>query len=46
MNIRNAFTNEVNHIRTQRIKAYSEHAKAVSEEHWQALKQINLRCDK
>ncbi|MCL7749777.1 GNAT family N-acetyltransferase [Halalkalibacter alkaliphilus] len=39
MKIRNALSDEVQYIRTQRIEAYSEHAKVVSEEHWQALKQ-------
>ncbi|MCM3653783.1 GNAT family N-acetyltransferase [Metabacillus litoralis] len=39
MNIRDALKDELYHIRKQRIHAYSEHAEAVSEEHWQALKQ-------
>jgi ribosomal protein S18 acetylase RimI-like enzyme len=39
MNIRDALKDEVPYIREQRITAYSEHAKAVSSEHWQALKQ-------
>lgn len=38
MNIRNALKNELPTIRQQRIKAYSEHTKAISDEHWQALK--------
>jgi ribosomal protein S18 acetylase RimI-like enzyme len=39
MKIRNALSDEIQYIRTQRIEAYSEHAKVVSDEHWQALKQ-------
>ncbi|MDT8859661.1 GNAT family N-acetyltransferase [Alkalihalobacillus sp. MEB130] len=39
MNIRNALPNELNYIRNQRMNAYSEHAQAISEEHWKALKQ-------
>ncbi|MFE8702849.1 GNAT family N-acetyltransferase [Cytobacillus sp. FJAT-54145] len=38
MIIRNATIDEVSFIREQRIKAYSEHSKAISDEHWQALK--------
>ncbi|MFC0557589.1 GNAT family N-acetyltransferase [Halalkalibacter alkalisediminis] len=39
MNIRDALQEELNEIRTKRIAAYSEHALAVSKEHWQVLKQ-------
>lgn len=39
MNIRNALKSEIEFIRKQRIEAYSEHAEAVSKEHWEALKQ-------
>ena len=39
MNIRDALQEELNEIRTKRIAAYSEHTQAVSNEHWQALKQ-------
>ncbi|KHF40596.1 GNAT family N-acetyltransferase [Halalkalibacter okhensis] len=39
MKIRNAVEDEIQFIRTQRVNAYSEHAQAVSEKHWQALKQ-------
>jgi len=38
MNIRNALKSELSTIRQQRISAYSEHTKALSDEHWQALK--------
>lgn len=36
--IRNATKDELNFIREQRIAAYLEHAQAVPEEHWLALK--------
>lgn len=39
MIIRNALKKELYEIREQRLNAYSEHAQAVSAEHWQALKQ-------
>lgn len=36
--IRDSQRNEIHYIRKQRINAYTEHAQAVSEDHWQALK--------
>ncbi|MRH43919.1 GNAT family N-acetyltransferase [Aquibacillus halophilus] len=39
MNIRNANKREIELIRNQRVQAYSEHAKAIPDQHWQALKQ-------
>ncbi|GAE25988.1 acetyltransferase [Halalkalibacter wakoensis JCM 9140] len=39
MEIRNARPGELDFIRKQRIEAYSEHAQAITDEHWQALKQ-------
>ncbi|WP_227935305.1 GNAT family N-acetyltransferase [Alkalihalobacillus deserti] len=39
MNIRDALKEELLEIRTKRLDAYSEHAQAITEEHWQALKQ-------
>ncbi|MBM7570773.1 GNAT family N-acetyltransferase [Aquibacillus albus] len=39
MIIRDAKKEELSLIRKQRVEAYREHAKAVNEEHWQALKQ-------
>jgi GNAT superfamily N-acetyltransferase len=36
--IRDAQKEELDFIREQRVRAYSEHAKAVNQEHWQALK--------
>ncbi|WP_226037801.1 GNAT family N-acetyltransferase [Aquibacillus saliphilus] len=37
-NIRNARKEELRYIREQRVRAYSEHEKAIPKEHWQALK--------
>jgi GNAT superfamily N-acetyltransferase len=39
MIIRDALMKELNEIRVQRINAYSEYSKVVSNEHWHALKQ-------
>lgn len=39
MRIRDALKEERLFIRKQRIEAYSEHAGAISNDHWQALKQ-------
>ncbi len=39
MIIRDALKDEVNFIREQRVKAYSEHAAMIPEDHWNALKQ-------
>lgn len=38
MIIRDALKEEIPFIREQRVAAYSEHANAISSEHWQALK--------
>ncbi|GAE35522.1 GNAT family N-acetyltransferase [Halalkalibacter akibai] len=38
MLIRDAQIHELEVIRTQRVAAYSEHAQAISDEHWLALK--------
>lgn len=38
MIIRDALKDEIHYIREQRIYAYTEHAQAISNEHWQALK--------
>lgn len=46
MEIRNALNSELAFIREQRIQAYSEHARAVSPEHWEALrKAISSEAD-
>ncbi|SDJ79965.1 GNAT family N-acetyltransferase [Sediminibacillus albus] len=39
MNIRDARKDEVQAIRKQRLQAYSIYAKAINQNHWQALKQ-------
>jgi ribosomal protein S18 acetylase RimI-like enzyme len=39
MNIRDALRDEIHYIREQRINAYNEHAQAITEDHWHALKQ-------
>jgi ribosomal protein S18 acetylase RimI-like enzyme len=47
MKIRDALKVELPSIRKQRVNAYSEHTQAISEEHWQALKQaISSEADR
>ena len=37
LQIREAFSNEIDWVRKQRVRAYEEHAQKVPSEHWNAL---------
>ncbi|WP_027963906.1 GNAT family N-acetyltransferase [Halalkalibacillus halophilus] len=43
MEIRQAKPEEIENVRYQRVKAYEEHADALSKEHWQALKEAIMQ---